>query len=96
MPGSFGKAEVEISAGKLVQFFQSRGYWCSFTIDELARYYTLRGWNSNSMFFGLMGLWFDDGMMGAWRHAHPCIAINNAGACFVTKEFIDRCAGTKE
>ena len=51
--GGFGKAEVEESAGKLIQFFQSHGYWCSFTLDELLRYYKEKGWDMNSVFFGL-------------------------------------------
>lgn len=96
VPGSFGKAEVEISAGRLVQFFQGRGYWCSFTIEELARYYTLRGWDPNSMFFGLAGVWYDDGIIDSWRNSDPCIAITGSGKCFVTAEFIDKCADKKE
>lgn len=94
MGGGFGKAEIEKSAGKLVRFFQSRGYWGPFTFDQLQRYYREKGWNVGNAFFGLTGLWYDDTMLGSeWKESWPCIAIDAAGLHYVTDQFILRCAG---
>lgn len=92
--GGFGKAEVEQSAGKLVRFFQSRGYWCSFSLDELQRYYREKGWYTNSIFFGLAGAWYDDSTLSpGWVQSWPCIAIDTIGLHYVTEHFVLRCAG---
>jgi hypothetical protein len=89
----FGKSEVEQSAGKLIQFFQSRGRWCEFTIDELRRFYELKGWNYNSAFFGLTGAWYDDGgLAGGWAMPKETyLAFDDSGKAFVTAAFVERC-----
>jgi len=90
--GVFGKAEIEQSAGKLVSFFQSRGYWCPFTLDELQRYYKEKGWNTNAVFFGLVGAWYDDTFLPTWNESWPCLGISPDGLHYVTDHFILRCA----
>lgn len=87
--GSFGKAEVEEAAGRLVMFFQKMGRWGLFTITELAAFYRRQGWNPDQMFFGLSGTWFDDGGLGSYRCGTYLIQFRD-GYC-VTEMFIDRC-----
>lgn len=91
--GRFGKFEVELSAGKLIQFFQARGWWISFSITELTAFYQKKGWDPNLMFFGLAGLWWSNSpLLGGWNKSWPCIAIDSDGRCNVTDVFIERCA----
>lgn len=86
--GGFGKHEVEASAGKLIQFFQFRGHWGSFSMTELYNFYQLKGWDVDEILFGLAGAWFDDGP-GVWRNASY---IGHFGTeMVVDKEFIRRC-----
>ncbi|HWB34282.1 MAG TPA: hypothetical protein VG753_03125 [Candidatus Paceibacterota bacterium] len=97
-PSSFGIAEIEETAGHLIQFFQLRGHWCRFTIDELRRFYELKGWNPNLMFSGLIGGHIHMGgmseMISAPREIY--IAMDEVGNCYVTKAFIGQCMGRKE
>ena len=92
--GGFGKAEVEWAAEKLIAFFKSRGYWTGFTLNELHRFYKGKGWETDNVFLGIMGAWFDDGMaFMRWREpADVFIAVTERGVHFVTNNFIDRCA----
>lgn len=90
--GRFGKYEVEVAAGKLMTFLQERDTeWSSFTIRELAVFYESKHWEPNMMFFGLLGPWLDDCMLGGYRESRPCLAIDDTGAYNVTKHFVDRC-----
>jgi hypothetical protein len=97
-PGSllstFGKCEIETSAERLVLFFQSKGMWCETSMDELSQFYKLQGWDFNKVFFGLMGLWFDDAyMVFDWVEVVDVfIALSPEGGVFVTNKFVDRCA----
>ncbi len=96
MPSTFGKAEVEESAGKLIAFFQRRGDWVPFTIEELTAFYRTQGWNPDYMFFGLMGAWKDDcptpaSFSGTWRMGQDYLRIDIDGKYYVTDFFIRRC-----
>ena len=90
--GTFGKCEVERSAGRLVRFFQSKGRWCNFTFSELARFYEQNNWDLNEMLFGLMGVWYDDGGLGGWRISQSFVGHTGSKLC-VSDMFIKRCAG---
>ncbi len=91
--GTFGKTEVETTARRLIEFFQLRCCWCEFTIDELGRFYKLKGWDPNAMFFGLMGAWYDDGGMGGWAlPQHTYLCVDGHGKYCITDKFIDQCA----
>lgn len=63
--GKFGKCEVEVAAAQLVQYFQSRGQWEPFTLQQLMTFYQLKGWDLNLFLFGLLGYWFDEGDSGS-------------------------------
>lgn len=92
--GRFGKAEVEWAAGHLVRYFQSRGGWYTFTLEELVYYYKLTGVDPSERLFGLLGAWFDDGPM-CWRSGQDYLASYGDGTYCVTVLFIERCvAGT--
>lgn len=57
---SFGKAEIEGNAGRLVRFFQSKGGWGPFTLVELKEFYVSRGWRlDGDILFGLDKDWSD-------------------------------------
>lgn len=92
--GGFGKHEVEVSAGKLVKFFQSRESWCKFTLSELAEFYRQNGWEPNEMLFGLMGGWYDDCGFGVWREGINFIGHTGKRLC-ISEYFIQQCAGKK-
>ena len=90
---TFGKCEVEETAGHLIAFFQAKGAWGSFKLDELAEFYRSKGWDPNNMFFGLVGAWFDDGGLSmCWVECpKPYIAFDGVGSCYVTEEFVKQC-----
>ncbi|HEY4519483.1 MAG TPA: hypothetical protein VJH33_00390 [Candidatus Paceibacterota bacterium] len=91
--GTFGKREVEESAQKLLRFFQERGYWSSFTTQELRRFYEQQNWNPDTILWGLLGAWFNDNSSMCWRAPLDVyIAIGENGEYFVTEAFIKRCA----
>lgn len=92
LPSTFGKAEVESVAGRLVSFFQQKNYWSLFTLTELMSYYRLRNWNPDTALFGLMGVWYDDCYTGCFRKSHANIVTFDDGTLCVTEEFIRRCA----
>jgi hypothetical protein len=83
LSGTFGESQAEEVVKKLLAFFQSRGYWCRFTIDELMRFYKLKGWNPAPMLYGLAatGGWPSDIMLVGDRY----------GDYNVTDKFIERC-----
>lgn len=94
LPTTFGKSEVERTARRLIEFFVMKGRWTSFTLHELTEFYKLKGWEPKGMFFGLIGLWLDDGSFSTTiRVSWPCILITEEDEYFVTNHFIDRCAG---
>jgi hypothetical protein len=80
---TFGESEVEQVVKKLLKFFQVRGYWCCFTIDELTRFYKSQSWDPAPMFYGLVALpgWPKDIMMVGDEH----------GQYGITDKFIERC-----
>ncbi len=93
LTGTFGKAEVEWSAMHLIEYFKLRGAWTTFTIAELTRFYEMKGWNSNTMFFGLLGGWYDTGGMGGLAAPRRIylVCLPDGKWC-VTDKFIERCA----
>lgn len=90
---TFGKAEIEWAAKKLLVFFQSRGYWFGFTLQEMIIFYNAKGWNPNLAFFGLMGGWYDDAtFVGGWVETSDVyIAIGADGTYYVTDKFVEKC-----
>lgn len=91
--GRFGKHEVEVTAGRLCAFFQRRGNkWSSFTVAELISFYREQGWPTDDPLFGLNGVWFDDGGMGAYRVPAEVYLASDGTKFFVTNKFIERCA----
>lgn len=90
---TFGKAEIEWAAKKLLAFFQSRGYWFGFTLEEMFIFYKEKGWNPSLAFFGLMGGWYDDAtLFGGWAQAADIyIAVGADGTHYVTDKFVERC-----
>lgn len=89
--GKFSKAEVEVTAWRLVQFFQKTNSWGGFRPRELIRFYTTQGWNPDTMFFGLKGYWYDDGGLGDYVQLPIYIVEHPDGTHYVTKKFIERC-----
>ena len=91
---TFGNYEIESAAEKLILFFQSYGYWTTFTLEELRAFYLRNGWDFNKAFFGLMGGWYDDcGPFSVWLEpAEVFIASDSQGNYLVTNHFIDRCS----
>ncbi|PIZ98740.1 MAG: hypothetical protein COX77_03535, partial [Candidatus Komeilibacteria bacterium CG_4_10_14_0_2_um_filter_37_10] len=79
--GKFGKCEIEKSAGMLVKFFQTvkNNRWAPFTITELHQFYLAEEANPDKMFYGLAGLFFDDGGLGSIREANPCLMFDSTG-----------------
>jgi hypothetical protein len=90
---TFGTCEVEVTAGHLLTFFKSRGYWCSFTIDDLIRYYADRNWNHNTMFYGLIGgyLHFSGPFVEILARREPMLVADQNGKYYVTNMFIEQC-----
>lgn len=91
---TFGTAEVEEIAGHLIKFFKLRGYWCSFTIDELSRFYREHNWDPNLMFYGLMGAYLHFGggpFVGFYDRGEPLLVCDAGGNYNVTNLFIERC-----
>ena len=94
--GCFGKAKVELSAGRLLEFFRHRDRWCSFTTEELRNFYLAhKGWDVNQMFFGLMGGWLDkepNSENSQWvAPIRIYLACNESGRWYVTDQFITAC-----
>lgn len=90
--GSFGKHEIEVAAGRLVQFFRLKNYWGAFRLSELTAYYQAQGWNPDTMLFGLVGRWHDDrSKMNHWPPSQY-LGIASDGNVYVTKEFVAACA----
>lgn len=60
--GGFGKAEVEVAVGMLVQFLAANGdNWAHpFSFRQLFAFYTSKDVDPNEMLFGLIGPWVDD------------------------------------
>ncbi len=90
---SFGKCEVEVSAGRLVLLLQQKNQdkWEPFTLTELYAFYKKNGWDFNEAMFGLSGVWFDDSMAGGLRQAQNLI-VDFGHEMYVTNEFIKICA----
>ena len=94
--GGFGKCEVEVSAGHLVQFMRETKHdsWQMFKLPELAAFYQKQGWNSNEMLDGLTGAWLDLGQGWPEIYETDIFIVNLLGGDFVvTEEFVRRCAG---
>lgn len=94
--GGLGKHELDLSFGRLVHFFKTKGYWSHFTLEELSEHYKAQGWNPNGMLFGLAGLWFNDSPNsecagGRWEEEGPYLAFSPEGTCAVTEAFALRC-----
>lgn len=90
---TFGTAEIEEVAGHLIMFFKARGYWCSFTIDELIRYYDAHNWNHNLIFYGLMGgfVHVSGPFVSLYERTGPFLIADPYGKYYVTNLFIEQC-----
>ncbi len=90
--GRFGKAEIEWAAGQLLNFIQSRGeQWQSFKLGDLFYYYKQQGWNPEEAFFGLSGLWFNDGMSTLAYCETEVYVICLGDSWAVTNLFVEAC-----
>jgi|GEM_PF-4666167 len=87
--GFFGKCEIEIAAGRLVKFCQNRGRWGPHDIGELVDFYRENKWDTNMMFYGLTGKFFDDGDFLS-KGAIDYIEFTHAGLIVLPK-FIAGC-----
>lgn len=88
--GHFGKNEVEQCAGTLVQFFQEKGEWGTFTLTELEEYSRARGKNSADYpLLGLFGDWGDSGKF--YNPGNRYIVELGGNRLAVTAEFIRNC-----
>ena len=89
---TFGKAEVEEAACRLVKFFQERrGLWQSFTFVELEVFYASKRWKPNEMLFGLFGPWYDDGGTGHIQNP-PDYVIHFGEVLATTELFQQKCS----
>jgi len=87
---SFGAAEIEREAERLVQFFQRYGFWFGFRLEDLVLFYREQGWNECDVLCGLAKPWFHD--LGGWvQPAKPYVVQDSSGLYFVTSLFIERC-----
>lgn len=95
IPGGFGKYSIEKVAGHLIQFFQEKGAWVPFYLDELKDFFLVHGWEASSPLFGLTGHWVDDGddIVKRCRESEVFVCFLQEGVCAVTDSFIRRCAG---
>ena len=95
---SFGKHEAEETAGKLVRFFQQKGYWAEFTPEELMAYQKANGlwsdgWSDLQLLYGLaMADRCKKTNVIRWRKS-SVISVRPKGKLAITEEFILRCAG---
>ena len=95
---TFGMAEAEEAAGRLVSFFQSKGRWCAFTAGELVDFYRSRGWDEKRMLYGLIGAYMHQSGIG-FRLCQPptYIVLFSDGKYCVTDLFVMRCfSGIKD
>ncbi len=88
---SFGKAEVEWAAKLLVRFFNRKGGWNTFTLEELSTFCKGEGEKSASAaLFGLICGWYDDGgPWGTMRNSLPYI-IQHGEEFVLTTTFMKR------
>lgn len=87
---SFGAAEIEQQAARLVRFFQRRGFWSSFKLQELQFFYLEQGWDPEEALCGLAKPWFHE-WEGWVPAAKPYVVQDSDGQYFVTNLFIERC-----
>ncbi len=87
-----GKFELEETARNLVRFCQSRDGWIPFTIDDLFKYSRSVNFDPNKMFFGMMGLWEDDGGFGEICESFPYLVAGADGRYYFTDVFVKRCS----
>ncbi|HEX2792516.1 MAG TPA: hypothetical protein VHO23_02280 [Candidatus Paceibacterota bacterium] len=88
----FGKAEVDICASRLVQFFQREGDWRAFSRLDLEAFYAGQGLQDIfglGILYGLAEDWWDES--GEFRGDFVRATVN--ADLMVTDEFILRCAG---
>ncbi len=86
--GVFGKYEVEMAAGRLVEYLIHRGQgWKPFTLRGLIQFYDANNWESEDLLYGLLGHWIDD-TMGLMNP--PCYLINMGKELAFTSLFLER------
>lgn len=91
--GGFGKAEVNLSAGRLISFMMEQGdSWVAFTLTNLTRFYISKGWDPNLILNGLTGAWVDIASSDPWLYETEIfiVCLLNGQFC-ITKEFVMRC-----
>lgn len=92
---SFGAAEIEKEAERLVRFFQQKGYWSAFELIELNLFYQQNGWDPETALEGLAKPWFHD--MDGWVDAPAPYVVRDANELYcVTTLFIERCIKAKD
>ena len=88
--------EVKESVMLLIQFFQRRGCWCSFTISELMRFSKRKGRNPNLIFYGINGPFYSPypQIIGSYNtQPEPWLVTHGDGKYVITTAFLERCLG---
>ncbi|MCR4274503.1 MAG: hypothetical protein NUW02_00410 [Candidatus Campbellbacteria bacterium] len=91
--GRFGKLEVEVSAGRLVLFFQRKkgDLWAGFHLQELMKFYEENLWDPNLVFFGFWCSWLDMASPQWMSPDQVLLVQDDRGVFHVTNRFIEAC-----
>ena len=87
--GKFEEHRVEESVENLLNFFQEKDMWQSFSFEELLQYCKRVGFNPEKMLFGLLGSWLESGS-GLLREPQNYIVMDSNGRLCVTNSFIEK------
>lgn len=88
---TFGAAEIEQEAERLIQFFQERGCWAAFTLDELREFYKQRQLVSPDLLGGLYAPWLHVDTFNWYEPSAPYVVKHDDGLLSITDLFIKRC-----
>lgn len=89
---TFGALERERAAGRLIRFFQSKGMWCAFTLEELGAFYRSKGWSDKGMLYGLRGTYHHFGDdVEIYEYGDTLVSVADDGTFAVTDRFIEHC-----
>lgn len=92
LTGTFGTAEVESSARRLISFFRVEDRWVPFTFADLAEHYRQYNWPEAEMLYGLLGIYrhVDSGGMEHWYQPERPLVIHDMFSFKVTETFVRR------
>lgn len=95
--GKFDKHEVKKAAFDLLMFFKDRGFWSGFSISEILLFFEREKLDSRQKgetypFFGLIGVWYDDGGLGSFKIPPAYFVLFPDGKYRPTDLFVEACA----